>query len=63
MKSIKRLSQAQVNLLEEIAQKKKVKCTDRIKRTQDKLIEYGLIDYDHSYDYLVLTEKGKQIGL
>jgi len=59
----RKLSSPQVNLLELIRQKGKVRCEDRIRRTYIKLIEYGLVDFDHSYDYIVLTEKGKQLEL
>jgi Mn-dependent DtxR family transcriptional regulator len=59
----KKLSSPQIDLLELIRQKGKVRCEDRIRRTYNKLIEYGLVDFDHSYDYIVLTEKGKQLEL
>lgn len=59
----KHLSEAQYNLIENIRNKGKVRCTDNIRRTYKKLIEVGLLDYDHSYDYVVLTEKGKQLSL
>jgi Mn-dependent DtxR family transcriptional regulator len=59
----KKLSNAQYRLIEEIRRKGKVRCEDRIRKTYNKLIEMGLVDYDHSYDYIVLTSKGKEIDL
>lgn len=59
----KKLSEAQYRLIEDIRRKGKIRCEDRIRKTYTKLIEMGLVDYDHSYDYIILTPQGKEIEL
>lgn len=58
-----KLSVAQYRLIEELNKNGKVRCTDGNRRTYKKLIEMGLVDYDSSYDYIVLTQKGLKIEL
>ncbi len=59
----KKLSPAQYKLIEDIRKHGKVKCTDGNRRTYKKLIELKLVDYDSSYDYVILTKEGKEIDL
>lgn len=59
----KKLSPAQYTLIEIIRKNGKAKCTDGNRKTYKKLIEFGLVDYNSSYDYVILTEQGKALEL
>lgn len=61
-KNIK-LSNAQRVMIQSLRKNGKLKCDAVNRLTYMKLIALGLVDYDSSYDYIILTDKGKQIEL
>jgi hypothetical protein len=57
-----KLSAAQYKLLADLS-KKKIRYEGHTVRTAKTLMKLGLVDFDSSYDYIILTERGKKIEL
>jgi len=59
----KKLSSAQYKMMESLQKDGKVRITDGNQRTYRKLMEYGLLEYHGSYDFVIPTAAGKKMEL
>lgn len=62
MKAVK-LSQAQIEFMSLLKTVGKIKCMDKNRKTYNKLICLGFVQYDSSYDHVVLTKEGRELQL